>query len=65
MSFMFSLECQQLIVDTGGLRSFHAQVKEKAGRRPLKDIKLMKDDAAAVEAQADDIKAKYTKYFKV
>jgi iron(III) transport system substrate-binding protein len=64
-SFMFSLECQQLIVDFGGLRSFHAQVKEKPGRRPLKDIKLMKDDAAAVEKQADDIKARYTKYFKV
>ena len=65
VSFMFSLECQQLIVDAGGLRSFHAQVKEKAGRRPLEDIKLMKDDPAAVEAQADDIKARYTRYFKV
>jgi len=63
--FMFSLECQQLIVDAGGLRSFHAQVKEKPGRRALKDIKLMKDDPAAVEQQADEIKARYTKYFKV
>ena len=34
-SFMFSLECQQLMVDFGGLRSFHAQVKDKAGRKPL------------------------------
>ena len=62
---MFSLECQQLIVDVGGLRSFHAQVKEKPGRRALKDIKLMKDDPVAVEQQADEIKARYTKYFKV
>ena len=64
-SFMFSLEGQQLIVDAGGLRSFHALVKEKPGRKPLRDIKLMKDDPVAVEKQADDIKAQYTKYFKV
>jgi iron(III) transport system substrate-binding protein len=63
--FMFSAECQQLMVDFGGLRSFHALVKDKAGRRPLGEIKLMKDDAAAVERQADDIKARYTRYFKV
>jgi hypothetical protein len=43
-SFMFSVECQQLMVDWGGLRSFHDQVKDKAGRKPLQDIKLMKDD---------------------
>jgi iron(III) transport system substrate-binding protein len=64
-SFTFSLECQQLMVDFGGLRSFHALVKEKMGRKPLAEIKLMKDDPAAVEKQADDIKARYTKYFKV
>jgi len=64
-SFMFSAECQQLMVDWGGLRSIHAQVKDKAGRKPLGQIKLMKDDAAAVEKQADDIKARYAKYFKV
>ena len=28
-SFMFSAECQQLMVDWGGLRSFHAEVKDK------------------------------------
>jgi iron(III) transport system substrate-binding protein len=64
-SFMFSVECQQLMIDWGGLRSAHALAKEKEGRRPLKDIKLMKDDPAAVEKQADDIKARYLKYFKV
>ncbi len=64
-SFMFSTECQQLMVDWGGLRSFHAQVKEKEGRKLLKDIKLMKDDPAAVETQAEQIKARYTQYFKV
>jgi iron(III) transport system substrate-binding protein len=64
-SFMFSVECQQLMVDWGGLRSFHGEVKDKEGRKPLKDIKLMQDDPAAVEKQADQIKAKYTQYFKV
>jgi iron(III) transport system substrate-binding protein len=64
-SFMFSVECQQLMVDWGGLRSFHAQVRDKEGRKPLKDIKLMKDDPAAVEKQADQIKAQYTQYFRV
>ena len=42
-------ECQQLIIDVGGLRSVHPQIKEKAGRKPLKDIKTMKEDAAGVE----------------
>jgi iron(III) transport system substrate-binding protein len=64
-SYCFSPECQKLIVDTGGLRSAHAQVKDKAGRKPLSEIKLMKDDAAAVEKQSEQIKARYTQYFKV
>ena len=48
-SFSLGREAQQLIIDAGGLRSVHAQTQEKAGRKPLKDIKTMKDDAAAVE----------------
>jgi iron(III) transport system substrate-binding protein len=65
LSWMFSLEAQQLMVDFGGLRSAHALVKEKPNRTPLRGIKTMKDDAAAVEAQADEIKARYAKIFKV
>jgi iron(III) transport system substrate-binding protein len=53
------------MVDYGGLRSFHALVKDKPGRKPLAEIKLMKDDPIAVEQQAEDIKARYTKYFRV
>ncbi len=64
-SFCFTPETQQLIVDVGGLRSFHPQAKEKAGRTPLKDIKLMKDDPAGVEKTAEEIKARYTKIFGV
>ena len=43
----------------------HPQTKEKAGRMPFKDIKTMKDDAAAVEKQGDSIKSRYTKIFRV
>jgi iron(III) transport system substrate-binding protein len=63
--FCFGPECQQLVVDFGGMRSLHAQVKEKAGRRPLADIKAMKEDAAAVERMSEEIKARYTKIFRV
>ena len=34
--------------------------RRRPGRRPLTDIKLMKDDPAAVEKQAEEIKARYT-----
>jgi len=63
--FCFSPECQELVVNKGGMRSFHAQVKDKPGRRPLSDIKLMKEDAAAVEKLSEEIKAHYTKIFRV
>jgi iron(III) transport system substrate-binding protein len=64
-AWMFTPECQQLNVDYGGLRSAHSQVKDKAGRKPLGSIKLMKDDAAGVEKSADEIKRRYTQIFKV
>jgi len=64
-SYMFSVEAQQLMTDAGGLRSIHPMVKEKAGRKPFREVKAMKDDPVAVEAAADDIKARYTKYFHV
>jgi iron(III) transport system substrate-binding protein len=64
-SYCFTPEAQQMIIDVGGLRSVHPQAKEKAGRKPLKEIKTMKDDAVAVEKQSEDIKARYTKLFGV
>jgi len=64
-SWMFSAECQQLCIDFGGLRSVHALAKEKPGRKPLREIKLMKDDAAAVERETEAIKKRYTQIFKV
>src|SRR5947199_506193 len=64
-SFCFSREAQQLIIDVGGLRSAHPQAQEKPGRKPFKDIKTMKDDAAAVERESDAIKARYSKLFRI
>ena len=63
--FCFSAECQELVVNKGGMRSFHAQVRDKPGRRPLGEIKLMKEDAAAVERLSEEIKTRYTKIFRV
>jgi iron(III) transport system substrate-binding protein len=62
-SFLFSLEAQQLLVNASGLCSFHGQVKEKAGRRLLSKIKLLKADPIAMEAQREDIKVRYTRIF--
>jgi iron(III) transport system substrate-binding protein len=64
-SFSLSREAQQMIIDVGGLRSVHSETKEKPGRKPLKDVKTMKDDAAAVEREGEAIKARYTKIFHV
>jgi iron(III) transport system substrate-binding protein len=64
-NFCFSPQCQQLIVDYGGLHSAHPQVKEKPGRKAFKDIKAMKDDPAGVEKSATEIKRHYTQIFKV
>jgi iron(III) transport system substrate-binding protein len=64
-SFMLSAECQQFNVDLGGLRSAHKLIKDKAGRKAMSEIKVMKDDAAAVEKESEQIKARYTQYFKV
>jgi iron(III) transport system substrate-binding protein len=63
--YCFSAECQQLIVDFGGLRSMHAQVKEKPGRKPFKEVKAMKEDAAGVDKMSEEIKARYSKLFGV
>jgi iron(III) transport system substrate-binding protein len=61
----FTAEAQQMMVESGALRSAHALVKDRPGRTALKDIKLMKENAAEVETQADEIKKRYAQYFKV
>jgi iron(III) transport system substrate-binding protein len=64
-SYLFSREGQQLLVDFAAQHSAHPEVKEKPGRKPLAAIKVMKDDPVAVEAQAEEIKARYSRYFGV
>jgi iron(III) transport system substrate-binding protein len=64
-SYCFTPECQQVNLNLGGLRSAHPHVKEKPGRTPLSQIKLMKDDPAGVLRDAEKIKAHYVKLFHV
>ena len=64
-NWLHTREGQQILVDFAAQHSVHAQVIEKAGRKKLSEIKLMKDDAAAVEKLSDDIKARYMKIFRV
>jgi iron(III) transport system substrate-binding protein len=63
--YMFSPEGQQVMIDSAGMHSVHALVKEKPGRTPLSQIKLMKDDAEAVERETENLKKRYTQIFKV
>jgi iron(III) transport system substrate-binding protein len=63
--YCFSPQCQQLISDLAGLRSMHPLVKEKAGRKPLREIKAMREDAVGVERMSEEIKARYSKLFGV
>jgi iron(III) transport system substrate-binding protein len=58
-AFLFSKDTQQLISDVGGLRSFHPEVKEKEGRTPLSQIKILYSDPAKLEPQIEDLKKKY------
>jgi iron(III) transport system substrate-binding protein len=64
-SYLFSAEGQQLLCDFAAQHSMHPQVRTKPGRPVLSSIKVMKDDPVAVEAQAEQIKARYVSYFKV
>jgi iron(III) transport system substrate-binding protein len=64
-AWSMTAEAQQLNVEVGALRSVHAMVKDRPGRKKLSDIKTLREDAAAVVDQADDIKARYLKLFKV
>ena len=64
-SFLFSRETQQILVDVGSLRSLHVQVRDKQSRTPLSAIKVWKTDPAEVEKATDEIKHRYSQYFRV
>jgi iron(III) transport system substrate-binding protein len=63
--YLFAPETQQTICDAGGLRSFYPTVRERPGRKPLREIKLMQDDPVAIADQSEDIKARYVRLFRV
>jgi len=64
-NWMHSREGQQLVVDYARQYSPHGQTVEKPGVRPLKDIKLMKEDPVATEAASEEVKTRYARIFKV
>jgi iron(III) transport system substrate-binding protein len=64
-AWLHTRETQQFFMDYTAQYSVHAQVQSKPGRRKLSDIKLMKEDAAGVEAMAEEIKTRYARLFKV
>jgi iron(III) transport system substrate-binding protein len=62
-NFLYTAKAQQLLVNEGGARSVHPDVKEPANRTPLKDIKLLPDDPAGMLPEIGEIKKKYTALF--
>jgi iron(III) transport system substrate-binding protein len=64
-NYCFTPEAQTMIIETGGLRSLHGQVKEHPGRTALADIKILKEDAEGAQKQSEEIKARYLKLFHV
>jgi iron(III) transport system substrate-binding protein len=62
-NYLYTREGQQALIDLGMMRSFHDQAKEPPGIPTFKDIKVMKEDAAAVVEQVEKIKERYRKAF--
>lgn len=65
LAWIISAEGQKFIVDLSGQYPANKLIKAKAGRPALASIKTFKEDPALVEKQADEIKARYAKIFKV
>ncbi len=62
-NFLFTAPVQQFLVDKGGLRSLHPDVKERPERTPLSRIKILPDDPAAMLPHVAEIKQRYTAIF--
>ncbi len=62
-NFLYTAKIQQLIIDEGGARSVHPDVKEPADRVPLAKIKMLPDDPGGMLPQVADIKKRYTAIF--
>ncbi len=63
-AFLCTLEGQQIFVEANR-HSPHPHVRPKAGRTPLSVVKLIRSDPAAVEAESEEVKARYAKLFRV
>jgi iron(III) transport system substrate-binding protein len=63
-SFLCGVAGQEAFIESNR-HSFHALVKGKPGRTPLSAIKVLNSDPAVVEAQSEEIKARYTRLFGV
>src|SRR5580698_4287550 len=64
-AWLHTRETQQFFTDFTAQYSAHPQVTPKPGRRKISDIKLMKEDPAAVEKMTDEIKTRYARLFRV
>jgi iron(III) transport system substrate-binding protein len=64
-AWIMSAEGQAFIVDLSGQYPANRKVSAKAGRPPLSSIKTLREDPVEVEKTAEEIKARYAKYFKV
>src|SRR3954466_2519887 len=64
-AWLHTRETQQFFTDYTAQYSVHDLVQSKPGRRRISDIKLMKEDAAGVEATAEEIKTRYARLFRV
>src|SRR6201992_1437363 len=64
-AWLHTRETQQFFIDFTGQYSVHSQVVATPERRKITDLKLMKEDAAGVEAMAEEIKTRYARLFKV
>jgi iron(III) transport system substrate-binding protein len=62
-NFLYTAKAQQLVVNEGGTRSVHPDVKEPPERTPLAQIKLLPDDPAGMLPQINEIKKRYTALF--
>lgn len=56
VNFLFSAECQQLMSDIGGMRSFHPAVRLPPGRIPMSRIKALRPEPMQLAKSADEIK---------
>lgn len=62
-AWLYGKDAQEIVSDVSAARSFHGEVKERAGRPSLKDIKVLYSDPLKLEPMIEEIKKKYEQYF--